>query len=104
MFCDAPQVTPVHAVEPAPIDIEPPQRRVCSRRIDPRQPLDSGKVADPAQQADRDPRGAARTPRDLGGAIGLQLDCERASAAADDLFELGRLIENEAQGNAEPLP
>src|SRR6516164_8118899 len=49
VFGNAAQVSSVHAVETAPIDIEPPQRRVRRGRIYVRHTLDGGKVANATQ-------------------------------------------------------
>src|SRR5580704_14173147 len=104
IFGNAAQVTPVHAVETAYVDIEPQQRRVGGHRVDARQTCDGGKVANAAQQAYRDARGAPRPARYLGGAVGEQLDAEHPRRSAHDRPELLRLVEDEAQRNAETLP
>ena len=58
VFGNAAKIAPVHAVETAPIDVEPQQRCVGSNGVNARQTGDCGKVADPAQQPYRDARGA----------------------------------------------
>src|SRR5215831_15050077 len=90
---DATQVAPVHAVETTRVDIEPLQRRIGIGAVDARHAFDRGKVADTAQQAYRDARGAPRPPRNFGGAVGAQLDAEKRGGAADDACELRRLVE-----------
>src|SRR5580692_8702233 len=104
VFGNAAQVASVHAVEAARIDVEPQQRRVGGDGVDARQTGDGGKVADAAQQAYRDARSAARSPRYLGGAVGAQLDTEHPCRSADNRPELRRLVEDETQRNAETLP
>ena len=69
IFCDAAQIAAIHAVEPTPIHLEPLEGRVGGGRIDARQPLDSGKISDPAQQPHRDARGAACPPGDFRRAV-----------------------------------
>ena len=62
-----------------------------------------GEIADAAQQTHRDPRRAARPPRDLGGALGTQVEIEDAGAARHDQRQLVRLVEDQAQRDAEAL-
>src|ERR1700736_6543541 len=66
----AARVAPVHAIEAGRINVEPLQRSVRGQGVNARQAVDCGEVADTAQQADRDARGAPRPLRDLCGAVG----------------------------------
>src|SRR5437899_2874489 len=70
ILSNAAQVAPIHAVEAAGIDVEPLQRSVGGRGVNARQAVDCSEVADAAQQADRDARGAPGPLRDLRGTVG----------------------------------
>ena len=65
--------------------------------------VDGGEVAHPAQQPGRDPRRAARAPRDLVRGLGQQLQPEQPGAAQHDRLELGHLVELEPGHDAEPV-
>ena len=60
-------------------------------------------IADAAQQPHRDPRRTAGPAGDLGGTIGGQVERQDAGAARQNFRQLGRLIEQQAQRNAEAL-
>src|SRR5262249_45445183 len=91
------------AVETTSIDIQPHQSGIGCRRIDALQTLDGSEVADPAQEAHRNARGAARAARDLGRTIGPEVNVEEARPAAHDLFELCRFVKGETQRDTETL-
>jgi hypothetical protein len=58
ILSNAAQVAPVHPVEAAGINVEPLQRSISGQCVNARQAVDRSEVADAAQQADRDARGA----------------------------------------------
>src|SRR5262249_34190606 len=92
-----------HAVKATPVDLEPEQRSIGSGRINAYQMLHGSKVADPAQQAHRHARGAARSPGDLGGTIGTQVEPEDPRAAADNQLELRRFVEDQRHDDIKTL-
>ena len=62
-----------------------------------------GEIADAAQQPHRDARRAAGAAGDLGGAVGGQIERQDAGTARQDLRQLGSLIKQQPQRNAETL-
>src|SRR6185312_4166535 len=100
---DAAQVAAVEPIQSAAVDIEPQQRGVGALGIDLRPSLHGREVADAAQEAHRSARRAAGAAGDLAGAVAPQVEGEDARAAADDQRQLGRLVEDEAERDAEAL-
>ncbi len=69
---DAPQVAPVHRVQPEPVDLQPGSAASAMARSIGAVAGHRGEVAHPAQQPAGDARRAARAAGDLGGALGGQ--------------------------------
>ena len=97
------QIAPVHRVEPERVDLQPVERLVGDLGVDRPGARSMGEVADPAEQAARNPRGAPRAAGDLVGAVVGQLDAEQAGGAADDLLEFLDRVEIEPNRDAEAV-
>ena len=84
------QVAAIERVEPGMIDREPIERRRRDRTANRTVALDRREVAHAAQQPIRDPRRAARAPRDLGGAVLIDHDADQLRRAPHDRVMSGR--------------
>jgi hypothetical protein len=69
VFGNAAQVTPIHAVETTPIDVKPQQRGIGDGGTYIWHTPDRGNVANPTQQAHRNPRSTAGAARYLGSTV-----------------------------------
>ena len=85
------------------IDLEHFKRRAGYTRIDRAVRLDLREVAHTAQQPVGDPRGSARTTRDLNCAFGRHGHLQQPGAARHDAGELFGRVEIKPGGNAEAL-
>ena len=99
---DHPEIAPILRVEPKAVDLQPGQRIVGKAGVD-RGLATGGEIAHTAEQAAGNARGAAGAAGNLPRAIVGQRQAQERGRAGDDAEQLGLGIEDEADGNAEPV-
>lgn len=102
-FGETTQVAAVHGVEAALVHLQAAESRVGRRRVDRIGAVHRREIANPAQQADGDPRRAARASGDFERSVVAERKPENRRSAADDQPEVFGVVELQSERDAEAL-
>src|SRR5262245_22278396 len=100
---DGAEISVVHGIKTAAVDLELEQGAVGKIAIDQSRPGDGSEIAQSAHQAAGNARRAARAPRHLAGPVLAHFNAEHPAAAAHDREQLVIAVDFEPDLNAEAV-